>query len=320
MIAAATLIGIDVSRDWLDGFCLPCGRRFRLPNSPDGHMRLIGIIQDLPAPMKIGFEATGGQEWALWTRLVGAGMDVVQLPPAQIKAFGLSWGRRAKTDRIDAELIAGFMAFRPEAGRRLPSKSLRILRALTTRRAQMVEMRKRLVAQIGARMRQGVAAELELMDEELRTMLEAQIRELEQRTAGILAQENALAAKAKLLRSIPGIGPVCAAMLLSEMPELGRMTAGEAASMTGLAPVPRDSGAMRGRRMIAGGRRALRHVLFQATLAAACHNPALKPVARRLKEKGKPHKLVIIAVARRLITIANAVLKSSIPWQHPASA
>ena len=109
-------------------------------------------------------------------------------------------------------------------------------------------------------------------------------------------------------------------MLLSEMPELGRMTAGEAASMTDLAPVPHDSGAMRGRRMIAGGRRALRHVLFQAALAAACHNPILNTVARRLKEKGKPHKLVIIAIARRLITIANAVLRSGLPWQHQRAA
>lgn len=107
-----------------------------------------------------------------------------------------------------------------------------------------------------------------------------------------------------------------AAVLLAEMLELGRMTAGEAASMTGLAPVPHNSGAMRGRRMIAGGRRALRHVLFQAALAAACHNPLLKGMAKRLKQKGKPHKLVIVAIARRLITVANAVLKSGTPWQH----
>ncbi len=94
------------------------------------------------------------------------------------------------------------------------------------------------------------------------------------------------------------------------------MTAGEAAAMTGLAPVPHDSGAMRGRRAIAGGRRSLRHVLFQAALAAAYHNPVLKPVAKRLKERGKPHKLVIIAIARRLVTIANAIIKTGTPWQH----
>ena len=118
------------------------------------------------------------------------------------------------------------------------------------------------------------------------------------------------------LRSIPGIGPVSAAMLIAEMPELGKMTAGEAAAMTGLAPVPYDSGTMRGKRMIAEGRRALRHVLYQAALAAAYHNPVLKSVARRLKERGKPHKLVIIAVARRLVTIANANLKNGTLWSH----
>ncbi|TGN51935.1 IS110 family transposase, partial [Paracoccus liaowanqingii] len=121
--------------------------------------------------------------------------------------------------------------------------------------------------------------------------------------------------KAGLLRSIPGIGPVSAAMLVAEMSELGRMTAGEAAAMAGLAPVPHDSGAMRDRRAIAGGRRALRQVLFQAALAAACHNPALKPLAKRLKERGKPHKVVIIAMSRRLLTIANAILKTGETWR-----
>lgn len=244
----------------------------------------------------------------------------MQLSPAQIKAFALCGGRRAKTDRIDAELIVRFMAFRPEAGRRLPGTKLRILRAVTARRAQLVEMRKRLIAQIGARTKQDVAADLKAMDRDLRAMPEAQIRELEQRIAAILAQESTLAAKAELLGPIPGIGPVSAAMMLTGMPELGRMTAGEAALMTGLAPVPRDSGAMRGRRMIAGGRRALQHVLSQATLAAACHNPLLKLVAKRLKEKGKPHKLVIIAIARQLVTITNAVLKTGTPWQHQPTA
>ncbi|MGN8118063.1 transposase [Labrys sp. 22185] len=109
-------------------------------------------------------------------------------------------------------------------------------------------------------------------------------------------------------------------MLIAEMPELGRMTAGQAAAMTGLAPVPYDSGTMRGRRMIVGGRRALRHVLFQAALAAACHNAVLRPLAKRLKERGKPHKLVIVAIARKLVTIANAILKTATPWRlNPAT-
>ena len=315
MIAATTVVGIDVSRDWLDGFCFPGEQRFRLANSAEGHEKLIAAIREMPGAVKIGFEATGGQEWVLWATLVAAGIDARQLAPAQIKAFALSRGTRAKTDRIDAELIARFMLFRPEAGRRLPGENLRILRALTTRRAQIVEMRKRLAAQISARKTQNIPADVEAMDDALKTMLDAQVGDLERRIESVIAQEESSAAKARLLRSIPGIGPVSAAMLLAEMPELGRMTAGEAAAMTGLAPVPHDSGKMRGRRAIAGGRRALRHVLFQAALAAACHNPVLKPVAQRLKERGKPHKLVIVAIARRLVTIANAILKTGIPWQ-----
>ncbi|MEW9309974.1 transposase [Labrys neptuniae] len=234
--------------------------------------------------------SSGGQEWALWVTLTAAGIRAVQLPPAQIKAFALSRDTRAKTDRIDAELIAGFMLLRPEAGRALPSGNLRVLRALTTRRAQIVDMRKRLVAQISAREKQGVVADVGDMDIDiaLKTMLYDQIGALERRIENAIAQEECLAAKARLLRSIPGVGPISAAMLIAEMPELGRMTAGQAAAMTGLAPVPHDSGTMRGRRMIVGGRRALRHVLFQAALAAACHNAGLRPLAKRLKERGRP--------------------------------
>jgi transposase len=181
-------------------------------------------------------------------------------------------------------------------------------------------MRKRLSAQIAACRKQNIPADVEGMDVNLGAMLDAQISALEQRIEIDIAHEETSAAKARLLRSIPGIGPVSAAMLIAEIPELGRMTSGEAAAMTGQAPVPHESGTMRGRRAIAGGRRALRHVLFRAALAAACHNPVLKPVAQRLKTRDKPHKLVIIAIARRLVTIANAILKTGVPWlQTPAA-
>ncbi|MET3794744.1 IS110 family transposase [Aquamicrobium terrae] len=257
MIAATTVVGIDVSRDWLDGLDFPGQKRFRLANSADGHEQLILAIREMPGPVKVGFEATGGQEWVLWAKLVAAGIDARQLPPAQIKAFALSRGTRAKTDRIDAELIARFMLFRPDAGRSLPSENLRVLRTLTTRRAQTVDMRKRLAAQIAARKKQDILADIEGMDDALTTILDSQIGELERRIESVIAQEESSASKARLLRSIPGIGPVSAAMLIAEMPELGRMTSGEAAAMTGLAPVPHDSGTMRGKRAIAGGRRAL---------------------------------------------------------------
>lgn len=131
----------------------------------------------------------------------------------------------------------------------------------------------------------------------------------------MIAQGDSSVTKANLLRSIPGIGPVSATMLIAEMLELGRMTVGEAAAMTGLAPVPHDSGTIRGRHAIAGGRWALRHVLFRAALVSACRNSVLKSVAKRLKEKGKPHKLVIIAIALSLVTIVNAILKTGLPWR-----
>ena len=145
-MSVESIIGIDVSRDWLDGFCLPGRQRFRFQNLPDGHARLLEILKSMPDGLKVGFEATGGQEWALWRVLISMGIKAVQLPPAQIKAFAFSMGKRAKTDQIDAELIARFMAFRPEADRALPDEKLQLPLALTVRRAQMVDARKRLSA------------------------------------------------------------------------------------------------------------------------------------------------------------------------------
>ncbi len=159
------------------------------------------------------------------------------------------------------------MAFRPQAGRELPGENLRIPGTLTTRRGQLVDMRKRLKAQIGARRKQGIPAGVETMDDDLKDLLDTRVDDIERRIENVIARVKPLALRAGLLRSIPGIGPVCAAMLIAELPEPGRMTSGEAAAMTGLAPIPHDSGAMRGRRAVAGGRRSLRHVLFQAALS-----------------------------------------------------
>lgn len=167
-----SVVGIDASRDWLDGFWFSAERRFRLPNSAEGHEQLISAIREMPGAVKVGFGAMVGQEWALWATLDAAGIDAGQLPPAQIKAFAFSRGRRAKTDWIDAKLIARFMLLRPEAGRTLPSENLRILRALTTRRSQIVDMRKRLSAQIAARRKQDVAASVDGMDEDIKALLD----------------------------------------------------------------------------------------------------------------------------------------------------
>lgn len=306
------IIGIDVSRDWLDIHCLPDGHRLRLPNTSDGHAHLAELASDRRA--FVCFESTGGQEWRLWASLDAAGIPTRQLPPAQIKAFALSRGTRAKTDRIDAELIARFMAFRPEAGRCLPHGKLRLLRALTSKRGQLVETRKRLLAQVKAHGKLGTADMFADMDRDLKKLLDRQITELERRIEQTVVTDDKLAETAAIRRSVPGIGPVASTMLIAEMPELGQITGEQAAALTGLAPIAHDSGTLRGKRAIGGGRRVLRHVMFQAALVAAHHNPSLKPFADRLRKAGKPHKVIITAVARKLVTIANALCRSRQKW------
>ncbi|QJB67992.1 transposase [Parasphingorhabdus halotolerans] len=220
-----------------------------------------------------------------------------------------SCGSRAKTDRIDAELISRFMAFRPDAGRTLPAQKLRILRALTSKRAQLVETRKRLAAQVKAQQKQGMHAPLEELDEALHSLLDSQIAELESRIEHLIAADDTLARTVQILRLIPGIGPVASTMLIAEMPELEQISGEKAAALTGLAPIAHDSGTLRGKRAIGGGRRSLCHVMFQAALVASYHNPVLKAFADRLRKAGKPHKVIETAVARKLVTIANALCR-----------
>ena len=306
------IIGIDVSRDWLDMHCLSDGHQLRLRNTDEGHSDLAKIAGDREA--LVCFEATGGHEWRLWASLEAAGVEARQLPPAQIRSFGKSRGTLAKTDRIDAELIARFMAFRPEAGRRLPSGTLRVLRALLTKRKQLVEMRKCHSMHCKADEKNGTACEFEDLDADLREVLDRRIKDLEQRIKTCLDSDGALAETAAVLRSVPGIGPVACAMLIAEMPELGQISGEQAAALAGLAPVARDSGQMRGKRAIGGGRRALRCVLYQAALVASIHNADLKVFADRLRKEGKPHKVVVTAVARKLVVIANALCKSRESW------
>lgn len=287
-------------------------QRLRVPNTSAGHARLVDLAK--PGAALVCFEATGGQEWRLWAALDAAGIETRQLPPAQIKAFAASRGTQAKTDRIDAEPIALFMAFRPDAGRSLPHEKIRLLRALASKRGQLVETRKRLLAQIKAHGKMGSAEMFEVMDGELKDLLDHQIAAIEAQIEKIIVKDKSLAATAAILRSVPGIGPVSSTMPIAEMPELGQISGKQAAALTRLAPIARDSGAMRGKRAIGGGRRLLRHVMFQAALVASHHNPVLKTFADRLREAGKPHKVVITAVARKLVTIVNALIKASNKW------
>ena len=194
------------------------------------------------------FEATGGCEWPMWDKLHEEGVDARQLPPGQIKAFAKSLGKRAKTDRIDAMIIAMFMEFRPDAGRKRPRDKLRELRALVRYRAQVVEARKTLKQEIKARERQGMRSVCADLAEAQMEMLDHQVSEMEGRIRTFIVSDRGFHKTATILSSVPGIGPVATSVLICEMPEMGRIGRGKIASLAGLAPCARDCGASEGKR------------------------------------------------------------------------
>jgi transposase len=306
-------VGIDVGKAELVAHILPAGEDTRFANTPAGIARLIGRVAGLPGPVAVVFEATGGYEHALWRALAGSGGGIAarQLCPRRVRHFARARGRLHKTDRSDAVTLAEYAAHFPGEGRTWPGPVVATLSALFLRRRTLVEARK------AAMVRQGrcALATLRRFDRTLERVYDRQIAAIEALVAQTIARDAVLAAKAALLRSIPGVGPVLTACLLGRMPELGAVTAGEAASMIGVAPMAQDSGGRHGHRAVAGGRREVRTVLFQAALCAERCNPEIARFAARLRARGKPHKQVVIASARKLLLLANAVLKRGTPWQ-----
>jgi len=303
-------VGLDVGKFEICVFRQDLGQPFTLPNTPKGHAALVERLGN-PAGQIIALEPTGGCEWVVWEALEAAGFDVRQVSAAHVRSFARSLGNLAKTDPLDARMIARFMAFRPEAGRRLPMKILRELNGLTTKRRQLVSFKKTLSCQ----MKQRGSTAVDDLDQALLEMLQAQVSGLEVRIERLLHSDETLARRAEILRSVPGIGPVLTGALIGQMPELGGLGEKQVAALTGLAPMNNDSGKNTGKRRIRGGRTWLRHLLYQAALVASNHNEALARFAKRLKDKGKPHKLVLIAVARKLIIIANALLAKNVMWK-----
>jgi transposase len=217
---------------------------------------------------------------------------------------------RTQTDGIDAATIAAFLAAHPGAGRTLPAKNIRRIKALSAKRRQLLEMRKALLCQMKQAREPGIIA----LDEAHLDLVNRQVATLNARIDGLLQADQTLQARRDLLRSIPSIGPVAAATLIADMPELGNLDAKQAASLAGLAPFAPDSGTRQGKRFIRGGRMTVRNVLYMAAMACARCCPDMQAFAQRLRDKGKPHKQVITAVARKLILRANAVLKRQSAW------
>jgi transposase len=303
---------LDVSKKTLDVYFRPSGERLTVSNNESGHGVLVEQCKAHSADIVV-FESTGGYERDATHALVGAGLNVAVVNAAQIRNFGKALGVVAKTDAIDAEVIAHFAEVIEV--RCLVRRSTEEEEATTLlgRRRQLVDMR----AQEKTRLLQNRGAVRKGIEEHIR-WLTKQISEVENGIDTLLREK--LAEKEKLLSSIPGIGDVSRRTLLLEMPELGTLTRKEAAALAGVAPFHVDSGQQRGQRHIRGGRREIRSVLFMATLSAVRKESPCKDMYRRLREAGKPAKVALIAVTRKLIVVANAVLRTGQPWQSPTSA
>lgn len=303
-------VGIDVGKFDVVVFCSASGLNFSVPNTAAGISILLKKLGD-PLNQVVALEPTGGYEWAIWESLDVAGFDVRQVSAAHVRSFARALGALAKTDQIDARIIADFIAFRPDAGRRLPSIKVRQISVLAAKRRQLVGMRKRLKCQ----MKHRFSHNLDAMDDELHDLLSNQIGMLENQIQNHIEEDLLLTQKASVLRSIPGIGPVLCAALISDMPELGHISDKKIAALAGVAPINRDSGKLDGRGSIKGGRYFVRALLYQAALVASTHNPPLREFANRIRKQGKPHKVVLIAVARKLLAIANAMVAKNQLWQ-----
>ena len=315
MAEPATFVGIDVSKATRDVAVRPTGLTFRVANDPAGVADLIARLRPL-APARVVLEATGGYEAPAVAALQVAGLPVAAVNPRQARDFAKATGRLAKTDRIDAQAPAHFAeAIRPEPRPKVPAAQ-QALDALLTRRRQLVGMRvmeaNRLPTATDPAVRAGLERHLAWLDEEVATA--------DRLLAEAVAASPAWRAKDDLLRGLPGIGPVVSRTLLAALPELGTADGGRLAALVGLAPYADDSGTLRGSRHIRGGRAEVRRALFMAALSAARRAGPLKDFADRLRARGKKAKVVLIAVARKLLVIANAVLRTGQPWQPALAA
>lgn len=311
---ATPFVGIDVSKAALDVHVRPDGTARRFDNTPDGIAALVAWAAPA-APTLVVLEATGGYESAAVAALSVAGLPVALVNPKRVRDFAKALGRLAKTDALDAAVLAEFADKVRPAVRPLADAETQELRALLTRRAQSIGMRtmetNRLAGVTGKAVRRSTGAVLRVLAKEVEgadRALDAAIR-----------SSPAWRAKDELLQSIPGIGPVVGRALLSELPGLGTFTREEVAPLVGVAPMNRDSGAWTGKRMIAGGRSFVRSLVYLASHAARQGNAVLAAFGARLEKAGKAPKVIRIAIARKLVILANAVLRDQRPW-NPKSA
>ena len=309
MTDAQIYVGVDVAKDRLDVVFRPSGEYTRAANDGEGIRRVVGRLLEEGTTLAV-VEATGGLERPLAASLGVAGVPVAVVNPRQVRDFAKSVGRLAKTDRIDASVLARFAeAVRPEP-RPLADERARELSALVGRRRQLLAMitaEGNRLARAPKALRRGLKAHLKW----LRKEVERTEAELDR----VVREDAVLKEKDELLRTVPGVGPTLSATLLAELPELEYLDRKRLAALVGVAPMNRDSGTLRGLRTVWGGRSSVRATLYMAALVATRYNPAIRAFYERLCAKGKPKKVALTACMRKLLTILGAVLRNRIPWQ-----
>jgi transposase len=310
MEGTAVVVGIDVSKDRLDVHVRPSGETLTVERTAAGLDALCPRLQQI-APRLVALEATGGFETIATAALAAAGLPVVVVNPAQVRSFARALGRRAKTDPIDAAVIAHFAAATEVEVRPLKDEATRLLGELVGRRRQITEMiraehnRARRITEPS--LRKSIARLSEALEREL-AVLDADIDTAVRGSPLWRATED-------LLTSVPGVGPVIARTLIAELPELGALDRRKLASLVGLAPYTRQSGRWKGLSRIGAGRSPVRTALFMGAMVAKRFNPTLKAFYERLLAAGKPKMVATIAVARKLLTVLNAIMRDQRPWQ-----
>ena len=306
-----TFVGIDISKATLDVAIWQSDQYRKFSNDAKGIQELMAWLSEL-APILIVLEATGGYERLIVAELVLAGLPVAVVNPKRVRDFARSTGLLAKTDKLDAHVLAHFAAAVRPAVRPLHSEEEERLAALVSRRRQLIEMltmEKNRLSNAHATMRTHLQTHINwLMDEQ--KILEAEIDQFIQGTP--LWKE-----KDELLRSVPGVGNVTSITILAELPELGTINRQEIAALVGVAPVNKDSGIKSGKRRVFGGRASVRSVLYMAALSATRFNRTIKAFYDRLIKAGKPFKVAITACMRKLLTILNAIIRHNQPWKEP---
>lgn len=303
-------VGIDVSKVQFDVHLQPAGGSFSVPNSPEGTAALLPALPP-PGTCRITLEATGIYSQRLVAELVAAGHYVAVVNPRQIRDYAKALGLLAKTDRLDAKVIARFGAdVKPRPVVKTPEKQAD-LDQLVTRRRQLLQLR----TAESNRLHDGLS---KLVRRSVQRSIDALTRDLariDQAILELVKSDDDWQHRFDLLKTTPGIGDVNAAALVAELPELGQLNRQKISALVGAAPYPDDSGQRHGKRSIRGGRKSLRGTLYMAALSASVHNPVIKEFAKRLTAAGKPGKVVIVACLRKLLVILNTMVKNNTPWK-----